>query len=82
MSTGIVHPLAIQPVICHVQVEPDSQLSYTIQISADYLGILFSSVEDGQNELIIWEWKTGAIETVSKQQHCLEYCCVKILQYC
>lgn len=79
MSTGVAHPLAIKPVICHIQVEPDPQLSYTIQISAEYFGILFFSVEDGQNELIIWEWKTGVIETVSKQQHCLKYCRVKIL---
>jgi hypothetical protein len=67
MSTGAPHPLALNSaVLCHVQAAPDSRLSYTIQISAEHLGILFNSVEDGENELIIWEWKSGVIEVVSK----------------
>lgn len=71
MSTGIVHPLASQPIISHVQIEPDPDLSYTVQISAEYLGILFSDGLAEQNDLIIWNWKTGAIELVSRIQHFL-----------
>ncbi|KAH9982347.1 hypothetical protein BGW80DRAFT_1247245 [Lactifluus volemus] len=33
--------------------------SYSIRVSADYVGILFL-YHDDENELIVWNWKTGA----------------------
>ncbi|KAF9462092.1 hypothetical protein BDZ94DRAFT_1261927 [Collybia nuda] len=62
MSTGADHPLALQPVICHIQEKPNLQVSYAIQISTEFLGIFLISAEE-ENELFIWEWKTGVIES-------------------
>ncbi|KAK7059119.1 Amino-acid acetyltransferase, mitochondrial [Paramarasmius palmivorus] len=59
MSKCTKHPLARESVLMHTQKVPDIQLSYSIQVSGDNLGILFNSVEAGENELIIWDWKTG-----------------------
>lgn len=61
MSTGGPHPKAPDPpIISYPQTNQHSQLS--IQISAQHLGILFSSAQPGENELIIWEWMSGKIE--------------------
>lgn len=66
MSTGGPHPKAPDPpIISYPQTNQHSQLS--IQISAQHLGILFSSAQPGENELIIWEWMSGKIEVVSIQ---------------
>jgi hypothetical protein len=42
--------------------EPElDQLSYSIQICGDYVGILFKCVEvgRGKSESIVWSWRTG-----------------------
>jgi hypothetical protein len=69
MSTGGPHPKAPNPpILSYPQTIRDAQLSYTFQISAQHLGILFhNSAEAGQNELAVWDWTSGAIETVSTQ---------------
>jgi hypothetical protein len=65
LKTGAVHPLAPDPpVLSHEQQAEDNELSYSIQISDDYMGILFHSVRVGENELVIWNWKTGDINLV------------------
>jgi len=64
MSTGGPHPKAPNPpVISYPQTAQDIQLSYTVQISAQHLGILFNSDEVGENQLAIWEWTSGVLET-------------------
>ena len=66
MSTGGPHPKAPNPpIISYPQTVHDAQLSYTVQISAQHLGILFNSAETGENELAIWDWTSGVSETVS-----------------
>jgi hypothetical protein len=66
MSTGGPHPKAPKPpVISYPQTVQDTQLSYTVQISAQHLGIFFNSAEAGENELAVWEWTSGALEAVS-----------------
>jgi hypothetical protein len=65
MSTGEPHPLAPKlAVLSHLQRFRDSAASYTIQVSADHVGVLFHRVEAGENELIVWDWKSGHIEVV------------------
>jgi len=68
MSTGAPHPMAPNPpIISYPQTVQDTQLSYTIQISAQHLGILFNSAEAGENELVVWEWTSGTTEVVSME---------------
>jgi hypothetical protein len=69
MSTGGPHPKAPNPpVISYPQILRDTRLSYTIQISAQHVGILFhNAAEVGQNELAVWEWTSGALEVVSTE---------------
>ena len=66
MSTGGPHPKAPDPpVISYPQLVQDAHVSYAIQISAQHLGIFFNSHEHQENELTVWEWTSGIIETVS-----------------
>uniref|UniRef100_A0A0W0FGW4 F-box domain-containing protein n=1 Tax=Moniliophthora roreri TaxID=221103 RepID=A0A0W0FGW4_MONRR len=58
MSKCTKHPLARDGFIVHKQMVPD-RLSYSIQVSGDNVGVLFNSLESGENELVIWDWKTG-----------------------
>ncbi|RDB28805.1 hypothetical protein Hypma_015693 [Hypsizygus marmoreus] len=63
LSSGGQHPLAFNPaVICHPQTTEDMQMTYTMQISEDHFGVLFNSLNDGENEFCIWEWKSGRRE--------------------
>ncbi|TFK42125.1 hypothetical protein BDQ12DRAFT_599035 [Crucibulum laeve] len=60
MSTGERHPLAPQDaVFSHMQRDQDLMLSYSIQISGDYVGVLLHRFEVSDNELMIWDWKKG-----------------------
>ncbi|KAG5653347.1 hypothetical protein H0H81_000969 [Sphagnurus paluster] len=65
LSTGKPHSMAQNPVIiCDVQkVNSPRDISHTIQVLADFLGILFSYSDVPENELYIWDWKTGMVET-------------------
>lgn len=38
-----------------------------MQICANYLGVLFMSGGEGDNELVVWDWKTGVVHLVSSQ---------------
>ncbi|TFK36862.1 hypothetical protein BDQ12DRAFT_633178 [Crucibulum laeve] len=62
LSTAGQHPSARTPVLTHIQDERDAGYSYTIQISGDYVGILFNTMLTGENELLIWNWKKGILE--------------------
>jgi hypothetical protein len=43
----------------------DPELSFTIQVSGDFLGIQTNTVQAGQNELVVWNWKTGERKMVT-----------------
>ncbi|KAK1228646.1 hypothetical protein PQX77_008240 [Marasmius sp. AFHP31] len=68
LSSCTKHPLYVGDgpddpgVIVHRQRFPDPHLSYTVQISGHHLGVLFNSVEMGENEIIIWDWRNGAMK--------------------
>ncbi|KAL0578615.1 Amino-acid acetyltransferase, mitochondrial [Marasmius crinis-equi] len=56
------HPLSTgDGILVHRQIFPDPNLSYTIQVSGKHLGILLNSFEVGENELLVWNWQTGAL---------------------
>jgi hypothetical protein len=68
MSTGGPHPKAPNPpTISYPQTVQDNQSSFSLQISAQHLGILFHSVEAGENILAVWKWTSGTLEAVSIQ---------------
>lgn len=65
-SPGAPHPLAKGGhEILHCQNFRDPGMSLAIQVSGDFAGILFNTVEAGVNEFIVWNWKTGARILVS-----------------
>ncbi|KAI0257677.1 hypothetical protein BJV78DRAFT_1164288 [Lactifluus subvellereus] len=62
LSTGEKHPLARNIATLEytrIVLEDAHISSYSIRVSGDYVGILFASHED-ENELVVWNWKTGA----------------------
>ncbi|KAE9402526.1 hypothetical protein BT96DRAFT_991162 [Gymnopus androsaceus JB14] len=60
MSTAEKHPLAIGSGVIDYCHSFRRRTSYSIEISLDYVGILFHGYNDAvEGELIIWEWKTG-----------------------
>jgi hypothetical protein len=62
LSTGETHPLARNPATLeYTRIVPGHTIvsSYSIRVSADYVGILFL-YHDDENELVVWNWKTGA----------------------
>ncbi|PCH37773.1 hypothetical protein WOLCODRAFT_161036 [Wolfiporia cocos MD-104 SS10] len=61
LSTGAAHPSAPSPAILTHRPEGNDP-SYTISVSGEYLGILFDCDHDRHNELVIWNWKSGARE--------------------
>ncbi|KAJ3550285.1 hypothetical protein NMY22_g566 [Coprinellus aureogranulatus] len=59
-TPGTPHPLAKGGhILSLTQDFIDPELSFTIQISNDYLGIMAHTAHAGQNEFIVWNWKTG-----------------------
>ncbi|KAI0041549.1 hypothetical protein FA95DRAFT_1548610 [Auriscalpium vulgare] len=36
--------------------------TYSIRVSGDYVGVLFSNDDGGETELYIWNWRTGAVQ--------------------
>ncbi|CAL1695559.1 unnamed protein product [Somion occarium] len=61
LSTGESHPAAPKPAV--LTYTPNFRCSsFTIQTSAELLGIIFHSMDGMDNELIIWNWKTTEIE--------------------
>ncbi|EPT03889.1 hypothetical protein FOMPIDRAFT_74431 [Fomitopsis schrenkii] len=58
MYTGAPHPAAPNPAVLTLQ-PVGHQVSYSISISGDYLGIYVLSANEINNEVIIWNWKTG-----------------------
>lgn len=73
-TPGAPHPLAKGgDVLSFTQGFVDPQMSFVIQVSGDFLGILSATVQAGQNELIIWNWKTGERRTVCLSLHTLSF---------
>lgn len=64
MYTGAPHPAAPNPAVLTLQ-PVGHQVSYSISISGDYLGIYVLSANEINNEVIIWNWKTGVCKLVS-----------------
>ncbi|KAF8167746.1 hypothetical protein B0H34DRAFT_682904 [Crassisporium funariophilum] len=63
LSNGKPHPLARDaPVLSLPQVTEEGSVSYTIQISGNFLAVHFCPNTIGENELAIWNWKTGVLQ--------------------
>jgi hypothetical protein len=63
MVTGEPHKLACNPAV--LKHKPEGiRFSFAIQISGDYIGILFISSDEHDNQLIVWNWHTGEREMV------------------
>ncbi|KDQ63441.1 hypothetical protein JAAARDRAFT_378522 [Jaapia argillacea MUCL 33604] len=74
LSTGSLHPLALahrSPILCstHAQGQDDGHQerhqaqSYNIQVSGDYVGVLFLGRDvHANNELWIWDWKRAVLQ--------------------
>ncbi|KAF6766560.1 hypothetical protein DFP72DRAFT_866994 [Ephemerocybe angulata] len=59
-NPGAPHPLAKGgPVISHAQNFMDPEMSYTIQVSGNLVGILIHTIQAGENEFLVWDWKSG-----------------------
>lgn len=44
---------------------PDGDnFTYAIQVSTDFLGVLFISSDEHQSELVVWNWKAGTLVLV------------------
>ena len=74
LSTGEEHRLARNnATLEHLPAVPRVRWEHSIRISGDYLGILFiNNDDDGDgNELVVWNWKTGAKHLVSEYLHLL-----------
>jgi len=64
ISTGAPHPLAPTPAnLTHTLDGTVDPVSFSLQICGKYLGVLFISGGEGESELIIWNWKTGRVQT-------------------
>ncbi|KAF5387231.1 hypothetical protein D9757_006816 [Collybiopsis confluens] len=59
MSTATKHPLAADSGMLYHDRSLPHLASYSMQISGDFVGILFYANGLLQNEFIIWGWKTG-----------------------
>lgn len=64
LSTGATHPATVDPAYVSHRPEGASH-SFAIQSCGDYVGVLFTSLDDSRNELVIWNWKTGDRKLVS-----------------
>ena len=81
LSSGETHPLARDtPTLEYTRTvpeNPDIHWSYSIRVSGNYLGILVINNEDDDdgdgNELIVWNWKTGARNLVNERLYLLLY---------
>ncbi|TCD69894.1 Amino-acid acetyltransferase, mitochondrial [Steccherinum ochraceum] len=63
MTTGKPHPHA--PKLAELKhIASARNYSFAIQTSGDYLGILFESADENDNELVVWNWKSGVVEMV------------------
>lgn len=61
---------------------PHIRWSYSIRVSGDYVGILFinDDIDDDNdgNELVVWNWKTGARNLVSERLCLLLYMAYRV----
>ncbi|RDX52578.1 hypothetical protein OH76DRAFT_168578 [Lentinus brumalis] len=60
LATGKIHPDAPKTGMLVHQLRPE-RYSYTIQTSEDFLGLLIQGPEEAACELLIWNWKSGAL---------------------
>ncbi|TFY52154.1 hypothetical protein EVJ58_g10171 [Rhodofomes roseus] len=64
--TAAPHTAAPNPAVLTHQ--PDGmQVSYSIQISGDHLGVFVMSANEISNEVVIWNWKTGVCKLAELQ---------------
>lgn len=63
MTSGKAHPAAAAPAFSSHTPE-GHDYTFAIQICGDFLGVFFTSLADTKNELVIWNWKTGAVKMV------------------
>jgi hypothetical protein len=69
LYTGAAHPLASTPAALTHTLDSDvDPVSFSIRISGRYLGVLFISTGGGENELMVWDWKTGHVQMVSANE--------------
>ena len=65
LSDGSPHPSAVKTsTLEHSLPITVARVSFMIQICAEYLGIMFISGGEGNNEMVIWNWKTGVKQMV------------------
>ena len=65
LSDGSPHPsTAKTSALEHSLPITVARVSFMIVICAEYLGIMFISGGEGDNEIVIWNWKTGVIQMV------------------
>ncbi|KIK52146.1 hypothetical protein GYMLUDRAFT_180465 [Collybiopsis luxurians FD-317 M1] len=75
MSTATKHPLAANSgLIPHLRPSFDPSTVYSIQISSEFLGILFHGGAILPNEFVIWEWKTGTKKLHLQSDDLLSFC--------
>lgn len=65
MSTGRPHPLSSKPATLLFTSKYLYERSYIIQVSCDHVGILVSA-QECDNELFVWDWKSGGLRMVCK----------------
>lgn len=73
LATGKIHPDAPKTGMLVHQLRPE-RYSYTIQTSEDFLGLLIQGPEEVACELLIWNWKSGALRIVSGSALMLAQC--------
>ncbi|RDX52576.1 hypothetical protein OH76DRAFT_1400371 [Lentinus brumalis] len=59
MTTGMVHPMSPPGGVLVHWHEPEH--AYSIQISNDHLAVLLTDHRSLDSELVVWNWKTGAV---------------------
>ncbi len=59
MTTGVVHPMSPPGGVLVHWHEPEH--AYSIQISNDHLAVLLTDHRNLDSELVVWNWKTGAV---------------------
>ena len=73
LASGKVHPQAPKSGMKTHKMRP-GQYSYAIQTSEDYLGLLIQNFQQGESELLVWNWKNGTERLVSGLHVCTQCC--------
>lgn len=71
MSDGSPHSsVAKTSTLEHTLPVTVARVSFTIQVCAEYLGVMFISSGEGDSEMVIWNWMTGVKLMVCPAHHC------------